>query len=74
MTGRLGATPTSVSLTTNSGDEADLMATPLQELIGLIDAGRLEVPVGRVFRMDQIMEAHPLIEGNGAAWKAGVLP
>ena len=74
MTGRLGATPTSVSLTTNSGDEADLMATPLQQLIGLIDAGRLEVPVGRVFRMDQIMEAHPLIEGNGAAWKAGVLP
>ena len=74
MTGRLGATPTSVSLTTNSGGEADLMATPLQELIGLIDAGRLEVPVGRVFRMDQIMEAHPLIEGNGAAWKAGVLP
>ena len=70
----MGATPTSVSLTTNSGGEADLMATPLQELIGLIDAGRLEVPVGRVFRMDQIMEAHPLIEGNGAAWKAGVLP
>jgi hypothetical protein len=70
----LGATPTSVSLTTNSGDEADLMARPLQQLIGLIDAGRLEVPVGRVFRMDQIMEAHPLIEGNGAAWKAGVLP
>jgi hypothetical protein len=63
-----------VSLTTNSGDEADLMATPLQELIGLIDAGRLEVPVGRVFRMDQIMDAHRLIEGNGVAWKAGVLP
>ena len=49
------------------------MATPLQELIDLIDAGRLEVAAGRVFRMDQIMEAHPLFEENEVAGKIGVL-
>ena len=46
---------------------------PIEELVCLIHASRLEVPVSHVFRMDQIMEAHLLSEENGAARRNDVL-
>jgi NADPH:quinone reductase-like Zn-dependent oxidoreductase len=68
------AIPTAVYLTTYDGEPEDFMAMPLQELVDDIAAGTLPVHVGKVFRLDQIVEAHRLMEANEAGGKIVVLP
>ena len=65
--------PTTVGLTTYDGGSADFMRTPLQELLDRIAAGSLRVQVGRVFRLDEIAEAHRAMEKNEAGGKVVVL-
>lgn len=65
--------PTGVSLTTYSGDVADFMAMPLQDLIDQVADGTLPVKVGRVFALDDIVEAHRTMEGNAAGGKIVVV-
>ena len=65
--------PTAVSLTTYDGGVDDFMRTPLEELIEQIAAGTLPVSVGRVFHLDEIVEAHRLMETNTAGGKIVVL-
>ena len=67
------AIPTAVSLTTYSGGPDDFMATPLQRLADRIEGGSLPVPVGKVFRLDEIVEAHRCMEANEAGGKIVVL-
>jgi NADPH:quinone reductase-like Zn-dependent oxidoreductase len=65
--------PTAVSLTTYDGGPDDFMATPLEELIEQIAAGTLHVNIGRLFRLDEIVEAHRAMESNQAGGKIVVL-
>ncbi len=65
--------PTAVRLTTYAGEAEDLMATPLQDLVDKIAAGTLKAQVGRVFRLDDIAEAHRCMEDNKAGGKIVVL-
>jgi NADPH:quinone reductase-like Zn-dependent oxidoreductase len=65
--------PTAVSLTTYDGGPEDFMRTPLEELIEQIAAGALHVNVGKVFHLDEIVEAHRLMESNQAGGKIVVL-
>jgi NADPH:quinone reductase-like Zn-dependent oxidoreductase len=67
------AIPTAVSLTTYAGESEDFMRMPLQELVDQIVAGTLHVQVGRIFRIDQIVEAHRCMEENKAGGKIVVL-
>ncbi len=67
------AIPTSVCLTSYAGEVEDFMKTPLKELCDQIGAGELHVQVGKVFRLDQIVEAHRLMEENKAGGKIVVL-
>ncbi len=67
------AIPNAVYLTCYGGGPDDFMATPLQQLVDLVEAGRLRVPVGRVFALDEIAEAHRLMEANAAGGKIVVL-
>ena len=46
---------------------------PLQELVDQIAAGSLQVKVGRLFHLDEIVEAHRLMEENKAGGKIVVL-
>jgi NADPH:quinone reductase-like Zn-dependent oxidoreductase len=69
----MDAIPTAVSLTTYSGGVADFMATPLQQLIDRVAAGSLPVAIGRVFHLDDIVEAHRVMEANKAGGKVVVL-
>jgi NADPH:quinone reductase-like Zn-dependent oxidoreductase len=62
-----------VSLTTYSGGAEDFMATPLQQLVQQIDNGTLQPKVGRVFSLDQIVDAHRCMEENKAGGKIVVL-
>ena len=65
--------PTAVCLTSYSGESDDFMSTPLEELAQQITAGTLKVQIGRVFEIDQIVEAHRLMEENKAGGKIVVL-
>src|ERR1700756_4484960 len=65
--------PTSVCLTTYDGGPEDFMRTPLDELVEQIAAGTLRVQVGKVFKLDDIVEAHRCMEENKAGGKIVVL-
>jgi NADPH:quinone reductase-like Zn-dependent oxidoreductase len=65
--------PTAVSLTTYDGGVADFMRTPLQQLADQVEAGALRVHVGKILHLDQIVEAHRLMEENKAGGKIVVL-
>jgi len=61
--------PTGVSLTTYSGNVQDFMAMPLQSLIDQVADGSLPLSTGPVFPMEEIVEAHRLMESNQAGGK-----
>ncbi len=65
----MGAIPTAVSLTTYSGGAEDFMATPLQDFINMVESGGAKVPIGKVFNIDEIVEAHRTMEQNKAGGK-----
>ena len=65
--------PGGVCLTAYAGGAGDFMRTPLNALAKQIEAGTLKVHVGRVFRLDEIVEAHRLMESNKAGGKIVVL-
>lgn len=67
------AIPTTVRLTTYAGEAADFMQTPLQEFVREIEAGRTRVKLGRVFRLEDIAEAHRAMEDNTAGGKLVVV-
>jgi NADPH:quinone reductase-like Zn-dependent oxidoreductase len=66
--------PTAVGLTTYDGGVEDFMRTPLDELMQQIANGEMPVQVGKVFHLDQIVEAHRMMEENKAGGKIVVLP
>jgi NADPH:quinone reductase-like Zn-dependent oxidoreductase len=61
-----GKIPTAVCLTSYAGESSDFMRTPLEEFAQQIAAGTLKIQVGRVFQIDEIVEAHRLMEENKA--------
>ena len=66
--------PTAVGLTTYDGGIDDFMAMSFADLAAQVAAGTLPVTVGRVFRLDDIVEAHRTMEENRAGGKIIVLP
>ena len=69
----MDAIPTAVCLTTYDGGPGDFMAMPLQSLVEQIEAGAMRVTVGRVFKLDEIVEAHRIMEDNTAGGKIVVV-
>ena len=67
------AIPTAVCLTSYAGESEDFMRMPLQSLIDQVADGSLHVQIGRVFHLDEIVEAHRLMESNKAGGKIVVL-
>ncbi len=67
------AIPTAVCLTSYAGENPDFMAMPFQELVDQVADGSLKVQVGKVLKLDQIVEAHQLMEDNKAGGKIVVL-
>ncbi|MGF6446151.1 zinc-binding alcohol dehydrogenase family protein [Paraburkholderia youngii] len=66
--------PSTVKLTIYDGGVNEFMATPYDGLLAQVKAGTLRVPVGKVFRLDEIVEAHRCMEENKAGGKIVVLP
>jgi NADPH:quinone reductase-like Zn-dependent oxidoreductase len=65
--------PTGVCLTAYAGESEDFMRTPLNDLAKQIEAGTLHIQVGKIFHLDEIVEAHRLMEENNAGGKIVVL-
>ena len=70
----MDAIPSTVNLTTYSGGNEEFMETPYTDLIGQIEAGTMHVGIGKIFKLDEIVEAHRIMEGNKAGGKIVVLP
>ncbi|KAK8215349.1 hypothetical protein M8818_001970 [Zalaria obscura] len=66
--------PTGVYLGTYAGGPDDFMNTPLQELVDQIAEGSLKINIGKTFKLDEIVEAHTVLEQNTAGGKIVVLP
>jgi NADPH:quinone reductase-like Zn-dependent oxidoreductase len=67
------AIPTAVRLTSYAGESEDFMRTPIEDLTAQIASGTLRVQVGKVFHLDEIVEAHRCMEENKAGGKIVVL-
>ncbi|MDA8438859.1 MAG: zinc-binding dehydrogenase [Propionibacterium sp.] len=56
--------PNGVRLTAYSGEASDLRPETLQEFLDAVAEGTAVVPVGRVYRLDEIVQAHHDMEQN----------
>ena len=70
----MGAIPSTVNLTTYAGGAQDFIDAPLQTIVNRIEEGRMAAKIGRVFRLDDIVEAHRCMEDNAAGGKIVVVP
>jgi NADPH:quinone reductase-like Zn-dependent oxidoreductase len=66
--------PTGVRLTAYGGEAADLPSDVLQAYLDAIAAGRLSVPIHRVYALTEIAQAHADMEHGRATGKLVVLP
>lgn len=69
----MGDIPVGVYLTVYGGNTAEFQEMPLEEMVQDVREGRLKLPIGRVFKLDQIVEAHELMEKNALKGKGVVL-
>lgn len=69
----MDAIPNRVSLTTYSGEVSDFVRMPFQSLVDHVASGALPIKIGRVFKIDEIVEAHRCMESNAAEGKIVVL-
>jgi NADPH:quinone reductase len=61
--------PRGVRLTAYAGDAADLPPTVLQSFIDDVEGGRVKVPIGHVFHLEEIMKAHQAMEDGTMSGK-----
>jgi NADPH:quinone reductase-like Zn-dependent oxidoreductase len=66
--------PSGVRLTAYGGDAADLPTDVLQAYLDAVAAGRLSVPIHRIYALDEIVTAHADMEHGRATGKLVVLP
>ncbi|KAK5097326.1 hypothetical protein LTR70_002628 [Exophiala xenobiotica] len=65
--------PSAVCLTAYSGSEKDFARTPLEEMAQKVASGEMKIHIGKVFNLDDIVEAHKLMDSNKAGGKIVVL-
>jgi NADPH:quinone reductase-like Zn-dependent oxidoreductase len=58
-----------VRLTAYGGESADLGESVPQGFLDSVAAGEAEVPIDRVYRLDEIVEAHRSMEEGSATGK-----
>ena len=68
----MGNIPTSVKLTSYSGEAADLTPAQLQGYIALVEKGELEVMTCPVFDFEELVAAHKLMDASQAGGKIAI--
>jgi NADPH:quinone reductase-like Zn-dependent oxidoreductase len=66
--------PRGVRLTAYSGDASDLPPAVLQGFLADVAAARAAVPIARTYCLDEIVDAHTLMENGSAGGKLVVVP
>lgn len=66
--------PSETKLTVYGGGDEQFMKMPLDDLVKLVEFGKLKVKIGRVFTMEEIVEAHRCMENDEAQGKIVVIP
>lgn len=69
----LGEIPSTVRLTAYGGDASDLPPERLQAFLDHLAAGRIQLNVDRIFKLDEMLEAHAWMENNKASGKLVVV-
>lgn len=69
----IGYLPRGVRLCAYSGDASDLPAAVLQGFLDRVAAGTAKVAIDRVYRLDEVMDAHRRMEANEASGKMVVV-
>ena len=65
--------PNGVRLTAYSGEAADLTAAVLHDFLDAVGRGQASIPLGRVYRLDEIVQAHHDMEAGTVGGKGVVL-
>jgi len=65
--------PTGVLLTSYSGGSDDFMNTPIAELAERVGSGEMRLQIGKVFKLEEIVQAHEMMEQNKAGGKIVVV-
>ena len=65
--------PTSARLTVYAGGPAEFLRMPLADLVKDVEAGKLKVKVGMTFKLEDMVEAHRVMDANKAGGKIVVL-
>jgi NADPH2:quinone reductase len=66
--------PNGVRLTAYSGEAADLKPDELQGFLDAVAVGQARIPIGRVYTLDEIVQAHRDMEAGLARGKLVVIP
>lgn len=66
--------PATVSLTVYDSGQVKINTEHFQEFINDVEAGKISLNISKVFSLDQIAEAHRLMESNSASGKIVVTP
>jgi len=69
----MGDIPSLARLTVYMGDAANLSDSLLQDFINAVEAGEISLSISKVFKLDEIVEAHELMESNQAGGKIVVV-
>ena len=65
--------PKGTSLTSYGGGGEEMKMTPFMEIIELVEKGKVKISVGRAWRLEQVVEAHRVMEEGGAGGKMVIL-
>lgn len=65
----MGDIPTAVKLTSYSGEASDMTPAQLQHYVDLVETGRLTIKTGPVFKFQELVQAHRLMDENRAGGK-----
>jgi NADPH:quinone reductase-like Zn-dependent oxidoreductase len=66
--------PRGIRLAAYGGDASDLPPEVLQHFLDDVAAGRAVVPIAHSYRLDEIVDAHALMENGSAGGKLVVIP
>jgi NADPH:quinone reductase-like Zn-dependent oxidoreductase len=66
----MGSIPSCVNLT---GGPEEFIKTPLEEIIRQVKDGTMKIKIGKLFKADEMVDAHKAMEGNKAGGNIVVL-
>jgi NADPH:quinone reductase-like Zn-dependent oxidoreductase len=69
----MGDIPTGVKVTSYSGGSSDISKDQLQRYIEQVEEGKLIIQTGPVFKFEELVQAHELMDANQAGGKIVVL-